>query len=275
LYLFAAADCDGDGILPGFLYENPIFVSGSWHLRDYALLYAVTLCDYYLHTGDKETFLDVYPVAKRQMDAIFNKIDENGIVSDKSNIFIDWKDGLEKTTCLQGVYLYALKSLCKTLEALGHGDAEVYNTRYENAREAALRHLYNSNEDSFANEYDNNQISVHAAVWMILGGVVDGERGWQILEKTMNSVDSLKPVTPYMNHYLVEAMFELGRKKEAAEYIKSFWGLMVKEGADTFYEVFVPGKPELSPYGDSMVNSRCHAWSCTPSYFIRRFMIEK
>ena len=275
LYLFAAADCDGDGILPGFLYENPIFVSGSWHLRDYALLYAVTLCDYYLHTGDEETFLDVYPVAKRQMDAIFNKIDDNGIASDKSNIFIDWKDGLEKTTCLQGVYLYALKSLCKALRALGHGDAEVYNTRYENAREASIRHLYNSNEDSFANEYDNRQISVHSVVWMILGGVVDGERGWRILEKTMNSGESLKPVTPYMNHYLVEAMFELGRKKEAAEYIKSFWGLMVKEGADTFYEVFVPGKPEISPYGDPMVNSRCHAWSCTPSYFIRRFMIEK
>jgi hypothetical protein len=25
----------------------------------------------------------------------------------------------------------------------------------------------------------------------------------------------------------------------------------------------------LSPYGDHHINSYCHAWSCTPSYFIR------
>ena len=29
--------------------------------------------------------------------------------------------------------------------------------------------------------------------------------------------------------------------------------------------------PEFSPYRDRMVNSMCHAWSCTPSYFIRKY----
>jgi hypothetical protein len=72
-----------------------------------------------------------------------------------------------------------------------------------------------------------------------------------------------------MNHYLAEAMMKLGKQKEAISYIKSFWELMIKKGADTFYEVFVPEKPDLSPYGDKMINSMCHAWSCTPSYFIR------
>ncbi|MBQ7292217.1 MAG: hypothetical protein IJW79_00610 [Clostridia bacterium] len=92
------------------------------------------------------------------------------------------------------------------------------------------------------------------------------------LQKAMKDIDSKKPVTPYMNHYLVEAMIKLGKNKEAMDYVKSFWGVMVKEGADTFYEVFVPGNPLLSPYGDSLMNSKCHAWSCTPSYFIRKMM---
>ena len=30
-------------------------------------------------------------------------------------------------------------------------------------------------------------------------------------------------------------------------------------GAHTFYEVFVPGEPDVSPYGDKMMNSMCHA----------------
>jgi hypothetical protein len=73
-----------------------------------------------------------------------------------------------------------------------------------------------------------------------------------------------------MNHYLVESMVKLGRPQEAMDYIKGFWGLMVEQGADTFYEVFVPGQPDISPYGDKMINSMCHAWSCTPAYFIRK-----
>ena len=74
-----------------------------------------------------------------------------------------------------------------------------------------------------------------------------------------------------MNHYLVEAMMKIGKEAEAFNYLKDFWGQMVKQGADTFYEVFVPGQPNLSPYGDKLMNSLCHAWSCTPSYFIRRY----
>ena len=76
-------------------------------------------------------------------------------------------------------------------------------------------------------------------------------------------------LTPYMNHYLVEAMMKLGKEQEAFDHIRNFWGQMVKEGADTFYEVYVPGQPDVSPYGNKMMNSMCHAWSCTPSYFIR------
>lgn len=272
LYLFAAADCNDAGFLPGYIYENPEFVSGYWFLRDYAVLFVVSLCDYYQHTGDAETFLDIYPVAKKQMEAAHRTADENGIlvIFDKQDAFIDWNDALEKTTAFNGVYLYALDSLCKTLDLLAHEDADLYRARYESARDAALRHLYNEKENSFANAYDGHQISVHAAVWMILGGVIGGERGWEALQAVLQNGESVRPVTPYMNHYLVESMMKLGRPQEAMDYIKGFWGLMVEQGADTFYEVFVPGQPDISPYGDKMINSMCHAWSCTPAYFIRK-----
>jgi arylsulfatase A-like enzyme len=41
-------------------------------------------------------------------------------------------------------------------------------------------------------------------------------------------------------------------------------------GADTFWEVYVPGDDFLSPYNSHLMNSYCHAWSCTPTYFLRR-----
>ena len=269
LYLFAAADCDEKGFLPGYVYENPSFVSGYWFLRDYALLFAVTLCDYYLHTGDGETFFDIYPVAKRQLDAMHAERDENGIVCVGNAAFIDWCPMLRKTTALEGVYLYALKAMEKTLTCLGHADASVYSERYADALRASLLHLYNREEKSFANVYDEYQSSVHAVVWMILGGAIKGDAAKLLLFETLRSETSIKPVTPYMNHYLVEAMMMLGEQDEALRHIREFWGAMVDMGADTFYEVFVPGRPNESPYGDKLINSMCHAWSCTPSYFIR------
>jgi len=272
LYLFAAADRSEDGFLPAYLYENPNFFSGTWYLRDFALNYVNALSDYYMHIGDSETFLDIYPVVKEMMEAFAAEIDENGIlVTEKQgNIFIDWQGELKKTASLQGVYLYTLEKLSSALARLGHEDAELYNSRYESAKTAALRHLYNANENNFANAYDEYQVNIHSVVWMILGGVVSGEGAWEMLLRVMNDEKCPKIVTPYMNHYLVEAMMKLGKEKEAMEHIKSFWGLMVKQGADAFYEVFVPGHPEVSPYLDPMINSMCHAWSCTPSYFIRK-----
>jgi hypothetical protein len=39
--------------------------------------------------------------------------------------------------------------------------------------------------------------------------------------------------------------------------------------------VFVPGHPEITPYGDRLMNSACHAWSCSPSYFLRKYFTAK
>jgi hypothetical protein len=59
--------------------------------------------------------------------------------------------------------------------------------------------------------------------------------------------------------------------KEAGQMIKDYWGGMVKKGADTFWEVYDPEDDFLSPYGSFMMNSYCHAWSCTPVYFLRKY----
>lgn len=273
LYLFAAADKNPHGFIPGFLYEDPVFVSGSWFLMDYALLFAVSLCDYYRHTGDKETFYDLYPAAKSQMEAAAKAVDGAGIITvpDGCDAFIDWCPGLRKGIALHGVYLYALDLLADVLRELSHADAQVYARRLDAGREAAMKQLYSTEAEAFVSPRDGQQYSVHSAVWMILGGAVTGESAVNVLWDALASADSLKPCTPYMHHYVVEAMMKLGLADEAMDYLKDYWGGMVDLSADTFFEAYVPGVPEFSPYGDRMINSMCHAWSCTPSFFIRKY----
>jgi hypothetical protein len=274
LYLFGAADRNPSGFLPGYVYENPVYVSGYWFLQDYGLLYAVTLCDYYEHTGDRAVFDDLYPVAKSQLDAMYAHLDADGIATyaPGGDVFIDWCDGLKKITALHGVYLYALSHMTATLYILGHPDADLYNDRYEEARAAARTHLYDAGRNAFINARDQFQTSVHATVWMILGGVLDGDAAYDALQTARTAPDSFKPFTPYMNHYLVEALLKLGRTEEAFAHLRYYWGTMTDLGADTFYEMHVPGDPNYAPAcGDTVCNSMCHAWSCTPAYFIRRY----
>ena len=79
---------------------------------------------------------------------------------------------------------------------------------------------------------------------------------------------------------IVFATLKEGDKKavsafeEAVAEIKAYWGAMVAYGADTFWELYNPYNREESPYGSSMVNSYCHAWSCTPTYFLRKFYMD-
>lgn len=276
LYLFGAADRNQYGVMPGYVYENPIFVSGYWTILDYGFMFVNTLCDLYTHTGDMETFRDLYPVAKGILDSAEANADEQGIVTTTcGDAFIDWCPGLHKRTALEGIYLYTLKLWCDALEAQGDPAAAIYRARLEAGRTAARLYLYDEEKKAFINTLDEYQYSVHAAAWMVLGGVVQGEEARQIMLDVINATDSVKPCTPYMHHYAVDALFLVGAHKEAEQYIRNIWGGMVKEGADTFFEAYVPGDPEFSPYGDRKMNSMCHAWSCTATYFIRKYGLGK
>ena len=93
----------------------------------------------------------------------------------------------------------------------------------------------------------------------------------KMLAQEMKEKDAKIAVSPYMHHYVVEAMILSGLKQEALEYLTEYWGGMVERGADTFWEVYVPDDFEASPCKNPVMNSYCHAWSCSASYFIRRY----
>ena len=272
LYLFAAADKNPYGLMPGYVYENPVFVSGYWHILDYGFMFVNTLCDLYRYTGDVETFRDLFEVARRILDSAEENKDGQGLVDNTcGDWFIDWCPGLHKRTALEGVYLYTLAQWSETLEALGYAEAAEYRARLAAGRAASRKYLYDEEKGAFINACDQLQYSVHAAAWMVLGGVVEGEEARRVILNAIRAENSVKPFTPYMHHYVVDSLFRVGEREEAERYIRHIWGGMVKDGADTFFEAYVPDDPDFSPYGDRKMNSMCHAWSCTATYFIRKY----
>lgn len=140
--------------------------------------------------------------------------------------------------------------------------------------QAANRFLWDSQLGLFVSG-KTRQISYASQVWMILAEAVDSKTGGLILQKIRELNPEKGMVSPYMNHHYVEALLLCGRKQEALEYMKYYWGGMLKLGADTFWELYNPENPAESPYGSSIVNSYCHAWSCTPTYLLRKYFSKE
>ncbi len=277
-YLFAACT-RADKYLPGCLYQRPeVAFDDTMEIPDFTYLYCVSIAEYYNHTGDLDTLRELFPVIENEMRLAIESLDENNILTIPDYGwpgFIDWAAGMENVTGVQGVFLYALKRLIPMARVLGKDAlAAKWEQVLVDCTAAARKHLYNAKKGAFINKYDHNCYSVQAQIWMILGGVIDGDAAKKALTDALASPDkAIQPVTPYMHFYLLEAMMAIGMKEEAVAHIKNYWGGMVREGADTYWEVYDPARPDLSAYGDPLMHSFCHAFSIAPTYFIRKYLI--
>jgi len=268
LYLFAGSTLPGGRVGAGLFLEPEIEVDDTV-MFDYSLLYIPTLLDYYEATGDRETLTELWPTAWRQIELNQESFDERGLVRDSDVLgwcFVDWNLALNKQASAQGIYLYCLKAAEKIAEMLGDGEKTPWlKADYEKKKQAALNCLYDQTRGLFISGAEK-QVSWASQIWMVLGGVCGGE-----VLRRVEEAEAVTMVTPYLYHHYVQALLAVGEKDEALQVLTDYWGGMVKEGADTFWELYDPADPNASPYGGAIVNSYCHAWSCAPAYFLRRY----
>jgi len=139
--------------------------------------------------------------------------------------------------------------------------------------DAAKMHLWDD-ELQFFISGDHRQVSWATQIWMVLAEVLDAEANAKLLERLPAHEGAIGMTTPYLYHHYVEALILSGRKDQALAQMNAYWGEMMKDGADTFWELYNPQDKKQSPYGSNLVNSYCHAWSCTPTYFIRKYFLD-
>ncbi len=78
-------------------------------------------------------------------------------------------------------------------------------------------------------------VSMATQAWLAIAGVASRAEGAAALSAAMKMPDVVPPRTPYLNHYLVDAMLLCGLRYEALDLVRSYWGGMVAAGADTFW----------------------------------------
>ncbi len=284
LYLFAGT-ADDDGFLRSDAYERPVLRRGRTNILEYSALFAVTLLEYLEASGDRKTAEDLWPLCVAQLDLLLDMIDEAGVM--KATIaengvcrplgadsawwcFIDHCRGLDRQTGGQGALAFGFRKTLDLGRKLGRESDVAFLPKVLSRMERATsERLWNEERGMYVCERDG-QASYLGQAWLVLGGLVDGERAARCMKAVMSDAQAVRPATPYGHHYFIDALHAAGLHREADEHLKAYWGRMVELGADTFWEVFVPDDHRAGPYGTPLLNSYCHAWSCAPAYFLRK-----
>jgi hypothetical protein len=276
LYMFAGMTFE-DGRIGACFFHEPELQVDDTYLMDYALFFCPTLWDYYEASGDLETLEELYPQAMEQIDICIGQLDETNVVADKEEAFwcfLDWGKGLNKQAGAQAVLIYTMRYAIRMARILNDQKRINYlEETIKNLKKAAVDAFWDEKQEMFVSGKER-QISWATQVWMVLARVFDKEKSRELILRTMRINPRIYMVTPYMYHHYIDALIRCEEEELALEEMKHYWGGMIHDGADTFWELYNPHNKHESPYGSSMVNSYCHAWSCTPTYLLRKFYLK-
>lgn len=280
LYLLAGLANPENGLLYSNMVEYPKPHAQQTFFVDYALSYILTLNDYLKATGDTETARDLWPVVKNQINTILaNAIDKNHLYSNTgyqfkgmmvSIVFFDWAPvTLDNHAAIQGLLAHSIDCAYNIAKVIGKtDDVKAYPATAKQLRKAGYKTYWDAKKQIVVSGKECQE-SYTATSWAVLGNLIKGNEAQKAIRNVMQSTTAIKPGTPYANHFLVAAMLHCGMNSEAKKYVEDYWGGMVRLGADTFWEYYVPDNHLFSSYnGYTLLNSYCHAWSCTPIYFI-------
>lgn len=274
LYLFAGMTTE-EGKISANVFVKPSYVPDDTFLFEYSMFFISTLYDLHQAHPDLELVRELYPTAKKQMDitlAMFNN--EGKLIVDKNYpVFVDWSQDFNKDTAGQAEVIYVLRQFIALSEEIRAENIDYYRSALDKISGYAREVLYNREKKLFVT--NGEEYNIASQVWMVLSHAMTDAENKEIMESMIDTLFPIKDIaTPYMYHHIVEALFVAGLKENAVELMKNYWGKMIQLGADTYWEAFNPEKPEYSPYGSPIINSYCHAWSCTPVYLIRKYCID-
>ena len=253
-------------------------------IMDYTFYWFKSIHDFYLYTGDLAFVREMWPRMVTLMDYVLSRTNADGMAEGQPDdwIFVDWVDfPMHK----RGTLCFEQLLFCKALETM-HTCATLLgiNSQYGERASALLskvRATFWSEEcQAFLHAIEegelNKMVTKFPNMFAILYGYANDREREAILKHVLLNKQIEAITTPYMRFYELEALCAMGRQAEVLPEIKAYWGGMLREGATTFWEKYVPtekGAEHLTMYGRPYGKSLCHAWGASPIYILGRYFL--
>ncbi|MEA4918227.1 alpha-L-rhamnosidase C-terminal domain-containing protein [Proteiniphilum sp.] len=248
----------------GILYSpipgpHPPLMFGPYRelpLQSLAAIGQLSLGYYYLFTGDKQTLIRAYPAIKKYL--FLWKLGEDGLVEHRDGKWNwgDWGNNIDFPLLDNAWYYSALESASKMAVLAGHSkDTVEYHKRME-----SINHNFNRlfwNGTAYRSSQHKGATDDRGNALAILSGIADRDK-WkaiaQVLEQECHA-------SPYMEKFVIEALFHVGEEGKALERMKKRYGKMVESTFSTL--------PEGWYFPNS---SRNHGWSGGPLTLLMQYV---
>ena len=240
-------------------------------INDYSAYLILSVYEHYYATGNAAFVKSVYPNLRELFAFMLSRLDENGLSVPVGCdwVFIDWGE-LDKTGphCAEQLLLW--KSCeAMTLLSAAAGAVEDFTEKAEKLKALINEKYFDAEKGAYIDSFVSGKrfVSRQTNVLAVLLGFVSGETKESIIENVFDNPDLPPITTPYFKLYELLALCHCGRLTQAQEYILSYWGGMIKEGATSVWEAYderQTGDEHLKMYGSPYGKSLCHAWGSGP-----------
>lgn len=254
-------------------------------IMDYTFYWFKSILDYYEYTGDVDFIREMWPRMVTLMDYVEGRLDANGMAEGQPDdwIFVDWVDfPMHKrgTLCFEQILLMkAMETMAVCAQLLGI-DKNDYHKKSEALREKINQTFWSNDEKAYYHAIEdgqmNKQVTKFPNMFAILYGLSHEDQRRDIMQSVMLNPDVAPITTPYMRFYELEVLCMDGLHTQVLKEMRDYWGGMLREGATSFWEKYVPsetGIQHLAMYGRPYGKSLCHAWGASPVYLLGKYYL--
>jgi hypothetical protein len=270
-------------------------------IMDYTFYWFKSILDYYEYTGDVAFVREMWPRMVTLMDYVLSRTSSTGMAEGQPDdwIFVDWVDfPMHKrgTLCFEQILLMKTletMTLCANLvnDTIPNADASCYRVKADELRNKINQTFWSDEKKAYFHAIEmaeqhanhqageqvvNKQITKFPNMFAILYGLADEEQRREIMQSVMLNPDIPAITTPYMRFYELETLCIDGRQEQVTDEMKAYWGGMLREGATSFWEKYIPsetGTQHLAMYGRPYGKSLCHAWGASPIYILGKYYL--
>ena len=259
-----------------FLRDNTQLPQMMNTLSSYSLWWIICQWEYYLHQGNLKYLAEQHNYLKGLVKIFVNCIDENGREKMPDLRFIDWptKEDTDAVHAgLQALLTMAFHAAKKIAAALN--DEDLFNIC---SKTCAVLDKFPAPKTS---RKSANALLALAAL-----------RDVKEVNRNILSINPEYDVSTFMSYYILEARCRADDIAGALDFMRKYYGAMLKLGATTFWEDFdftwtensfgidslpVVGKNDIhADFGNfcykGLRHSLCHGWSSGPAAILLRHL---
>ena len=251
----------------------------------YSALWITSLYNLYAHTGDKEFLAHQQDALMQVLGTMDATIGNSGTFDNPKHqwLFVDWAPNLYGYTreAIIGTnleYAIAYNRASRLLQVLADiANANKYSHRSRDLLAATHTQFSDPNAPTYGSTWQLNALATLAsgddpsaapAIWS------------QVLSHVKQDAPSDPVISPYFNAYVLDAMAATSHNHEALEWIRTYWGGMLAEGATSFWESYDLRWPKTDPHlalqADGTAGyfvSMAHGWSSGPTAWLSEHIL--